>query len=202
MKQPQFVRRNNCIRKIFFPTSIASLLSGLVVFLFSCESDIQKVKEFADIQSQPNIVAEGFESIFSDSTIIRYKLNTPKLIYREEADPPHIEYPIGVHIEKYDARMNIIASIRSNYAKFFTKEERWEAKNNVVAINANGDTLKTEQLLWDERKGKIYSDEFVKIIRADQIMTGVGLEANQDFSNWKIKNPKGTIYVEVEEGEQ
>ncbi len=202
MKQPQSVRRNNCIEKIFFTPSIASLLSGLVVLLFSCESDIQKVKEFADIQNQPSIVAENFEGIFSDSTIIRYKLNTPRLIYHEDATPPHIEYPTGVHIEKYDARMNIIASISSNYAKFFTEEERWEAKNNVVAVNANGDTLKTEQLLWDEKKGKIYSDEFVKIIRADQIMTGIGLEANQDFSNWKIKNPKGTIYVEVQEGEQ
>jgi len=196
------VPKNSCITNISIRKSIAILFSGIAVLLFSCENDIQKVKEFADIQNQPSITAEGFESIFSDSTIIRYKLNTPKLVYQDEADPPYIEYPLGVHIEKYDARMNITASIRANYAKYFSKEERWEAKNNVVAINASGDTLKTEQLLWDENKGKIYSDEFVKIIRADQIMTGIGLEANQDFSNWKIKNPKGTIYVEVAEGEQ
>ncbi len=201
MKQPLSVLINSCILKILIRKSITILFSGIVVLLFSCESDIQKVKEFADIQTQPSITAEGFETIYSDSTIIRYKLNTPKLVWREDTDPPYIEYPQGVHIEKYDAKMNITASIRSNYAKFFTKEERWEAKNNVVAVNASGDTLKTEQLLWDENKGKIYSDEFVKIIRADQVITGIGLEANQDFSNWKIKNPKGTIYIEVEEGE-
>lgn len=179
--------------------SIAILLLGIAVLLFSCENDIQKVKEYSKVQNQPSIIAEDFETIYSDSTVIRYKLNTPKLIYQEDVEIPYIEYPNGVHIEKYDAKMNITASIRSNYAKYFDKERRWEAKNNVIATNANGDTLKTEQLLWDEKKEKIYSDEFVKIIRADQVITGIGLEANQDFSNWKIKDPKGTIYLEVEE---
>ncbi|MDX9882357.1 MAG: LPS export ABC transporter periplasmic protein LptC [Prolixibacteraceae bacterium] len=196
------MQESNCIRKIFIRKSIVTLFSGVTMLLFSCENDIQKIKEFADLQNQPSVVSEGFEMIYSDSTVIRYKLNTPKLVLQENTEIPYIEYPEGVHIEKYDVRMNITASIRSNYAKYYTKEERWEAKNNVVAVNASGDTLKTEQLLWDENKGKIYSDEFVKIIRADQIMTGIGLEANQDFSNWKIKNPKGTIYVEVNEGEQ
>lgn len=159
---------------------------------------MQKVNELADMQNQPSVIAENLETLYSDSTVIRYKMNTPHLIYHTDLDPPYIEYPKGVHIEKYDAKMNITASIRSNYAKFFTKESRWEAQNNVIAVNQNGDTLKTEQLTWDETKAKIYSDQFVRIIRADQIITGVGLEANQDFSTWKIKNPKGTIYVESE----
>jgi LPS export ABC transporter protein LptC len=183
----------NRIGEIYIPMVIFSIM------FVSCENDIQKVKEFANIQNQPRITAENFETIYSDSTVIRYKLNTPKLFYREDADPPYVEYPVGVHIEKYDQKMNITASIRADYAKFFTKEKQWEAKNNVIAINSSGDTLKTEQLSWDENKGKIYSDEFVKIIRADQIITGIGLEANQDFSIWKIKNPKGTIYIEMEE---
>jgi len=174
-------------------------VGGITMLLFSCENDMKKVKEFAELKNQPTIVADDFETIYSDSTIILYKLVAKKLTYFEDADPPYIEYPLGVHIEKYDRKMNITASIRSNYAKFFTRERQWEAKNNVVAVNAKGDTLKTEQLLWDDKKGKIYSDEFVKIIRPDQVITGIGLEANQDFSNWKIKDPKGTIYVNVEE---
>lgn len=199
MKQPLFVLKSSNLLKIFMEKSIAVLLPGIAVLLFSCENDIQKVKEFAEIKNQPTIVADGFETIYSDSTVITYKLITPELIYYEDVDPPYIEYPSGVQIEKFDRKMNITASIRSNYAKFFTRERQWEAKNNVIAVNANGDTLKTEQLLWDEEKEKIYSDEFVKIIRADQVITGIGLEANQDFSNWKIKDPKGTIYLNVEE---
>ena len=196
------MRRNNYLSKRLAAKGVAILFLGFAGLLLSCETDIQKVKEIAGVQNQPRITAENFESIYSDSTVIQYKLNTPKLVYQENANPPYIEYPQGVYIEKYDAQMKITASIRSNYAKYFIREQRWEAKNNVIAVNAVGDTLKTEQLLWDENKGKIYSDEFVKIIRADQIMTGIGLEANQDFSSWKITKPKGTIYIEVEEGAQ
>lgn len=199
MKQPQFVLKSSNTRKILMRRSIAILLSGIAVLLFSCENDIQKVKAYSIVENPSTIIADDFETIFSDSTIITYRLISKKLIYYEEADPPYIEHPLGVHIEKFDTKMNIRASIRSDYAKFYTKEQKWEAKNNVVAVNASGDTLKTEQLLWDEKKQKIYSDEFVKIIRADQVITGIGLEANQDFSNWKIKDPKGTIYLAVEE---
>jgi len=37
----------------------------------------------------------------------------------------------------------------------------------------------------------------VKIIRDDQIITGIGLTSDQDMLNWKIKNPKGILYVTV-----
>lgn len=173
------------------------------MLFFSCKSDIEKVKEFSDIGNQPSVVAEGFEMLRSDSTVIRFKLIAPKLINQDEADPPYLEFPEGIHIEKFDAQMNITASIKADYAKGFLKEERWEAKNNVVAVNTkNGDTLKTEQLTWDEKKGKIYSNEFVEIINPERIITGIGLEADQDLTSWKIPNLKGTVYVDVEEDQQ
>ena len=182
------MRRNNYLSKRLAAKGVAILFLGFAGLLLSCETDIQKVKEIAGVQNQPRITAENFESIYSDSTVIQYKLNTPKLVYQENANPPYIEYPQGVYIEKYDAQMKITASIRSNYAKYFIREQRWEAKNNVIAVNAVGDTLKTEQLLWDENKGKIYSDEFVKIIRADQIMTGIGSRSQPGF--FELENYK------------
>ncbi len=37
----------------------------------------------------------------------------------------------------------------------------------------------------------------MKIIRTDQIITGIGFTSDQKMQNWKIKDPKGTIYVSV-----
>lgn len=199
MKQQPCVQNRNFILKIFTRKSIAISFIGIAMLLFSCKSDMKKVKEFAELKNQPTIIAEDFETIYSDSAKITYKLISKQLFYYEDTDPAYFEYPKGVHIEKYDRNMKITASIRSDYAKMYVKDKQWEAKNNVVAINAAGDTLKTEKLLWDEKKGKIYSDVFVKIIREDQIITGIGLEASQDFSNWEIDNPKGTLYLEMEE---
>ena len=108
------------------------------------------------------------------------------------------DYFMG-RIEKYDAKMNVVSSITAQYAKNFTGDDRWEAKNNVIAVNLKGDTLKTEYLVWDTRKKKIYSDQFVKIIQKDQIYTGIGFESDQDFSSYHIKNLKGNMYVNVDE---
>ena len=62
-------------------------------------------------------------------------------------------------------------------------------------VSKKNETLNAEELIWDEKNGKIYSDKFVKITTADEIIYGEGFEANEDFTNYKIKNIKGTINI-------
>ena len=184
---------NLLFQKIAF-VLVFSLCSLLFI---SCENEIAKIKTLTSTEELPSITANGYEMLFSDSTVIRFKMHTPELIRHDTEKEPYTEFPKGVKIEKFDANMNIVSSITAEYAKNFDSDQRWEAKNNVIAVNLKGDTLKTEFLVWDTKKEKIFSDQFVKIIRKDQIITGIGFESNQDFSNYEIKNPKGHIYVTV-----
>ena len=176
---------------------IAALVSGAAMLLSSCENNLEEIKAFASTENLPILEARNFETIFTDSGQIRYSLKTPKLLRFEDDGRDYIEFPEGMELVKFDANKNIISSITADYAKQFVAEDKWEAKNNVVATNAQGDTLKTEHLIWEEKKEIIYTEEFVRIIRSDQIITGIGLTSDQKLQNWKIKNPKGTIYVTV-----
>lgn len=198
MKQQKLVPSKTAHPK-YFKVSIAILVSGIAMLFFSCANKIEKIKEFSAGEKLAGVEAENYEMIHSDSTIIRFKLITPQLIRYDQAEDPFIEFPKGVEIERYNEKMVQIASITSNYARYYEKEKKWEAKNNVIAVNPQGDTLKTEQLIWEEKTGTIHSEQFVKIIRKDQVITGIGFESDQDLSNWKIKNPKGPLYIEVEE---
>jgi LPS export ABC transporter protein LptC len=171
----------------------------LVLFFVSCSKDAPKIKINSVTEELPSLAAEDFEMLASDSSVIRFKMQTPEFIRHKNEKEPYTEFPKGVKIEKYDANMNIVSSITCLYAKNFDSDDRWEAKNNVVAVNFKGDTLKTEYLVWDTTKGKIYSDRFVKIIQKDQVYTGIGFESNQDFSEYHIKNLKGNMYVNVDE---
>lgn len=175
----------------------ALLIFLLSILIYSCENEISKIKILSSTEEPPSVTAEGYEMLFSDSTVIRFKLQTPELIRHETEKDPYTEFPQGVKIEKYDANMNIVSSITAQFAKNFSTDNRWEAKNNVVAVNLKGDTLKTEYLVWDMRAEKIYSDQFVKIIQKDQTFTGIGFESNQDFTQYSFKNLKGHIYVNV-----
>ena len=183
--------------RIWEPTFFSFIVLLTMVFV-SCENEIAKIKTVTNTEDLPAITAEGFEMLVSDSSVIRSKLQTPLLIKHDNEKDPYIEFPKGVKIVEYDARMNIISSLTAQYAKNFTGENRWEAKNNVIAVNAKGDTLKTEYLVWDTKKEKIYSDQFVKIIQKDQVYTGIGFESDQDFSSYHIKNLKGNMYVNVD----
>jgi len=185
--------------KIF---SIAALVTGAAILFYGCENNIEQIKAFYSTENLPILEATNFETMVTDSGQMRYFLKAPKLLQFEDEGRDYIEFPEGMELVKYDENKNIISSITADYAKQFVAEDKWEAKNNVIATNAQGDTLKTEHLIWEEKKELIYTEEFVKIIRADQIITGIGFTSDQKLLNWKIKNPKGTIYVSVNNEEQ
>ncbi len=180
---------------------IAALFAGAAILFYACENDIEKIKAFSTPENLPVVEATNIETLFTDSGEVRFFLKAPKMLSYQTDGQDYIEFPEGIELIKYDENQKIISSITANYAKQFEKEKKWEAKNNVIATNANGDTLKTEHLIWEEEAEKIYTEEFVKIIRPDQIFTGIGFESDQSLQNWKIKNPKGTIYVDVENKE-
>jgi LPS export ABC transporter protein LptC len=179
-------------------SSIAVLIMGAAILFYACESNnLSEIKAFTAPENLPIQEATNFQTTYTDSGQIRFTLKTPKLLRFEVDGVTYTEFPQGMKLIKYDAQKNIVSSIRADYAKQFVKDQRWEAKNNVVVTNVQGDSLLTEHLIWEEKNEKIHTEEFVKIIREDQIITGVGLTSDQNMENWKIKNVKGVLYVSV-----
>ncbi len=176
---------------------IAALLYGAALLFTACVNDIEKIKAFNPAEILPVVQAENFETIYSDSGVVRFLLKTPELKRFETDEATFVEFPKGILLVKYNPQKQVLSSISARYAKQFVKEHRWEAKNEVVATNSAGDTLKTEHLIWDEEAGKIYNNEFVRIIRPDQTLSGIGFEADQSLNNWRIRNPRGPIYVQM-----
>jgi LPS export ABC transporter protein LptC len=194
MKQQRFVF--NIIR-IIKTSGIAALFLGAAILFYACENNIEEIKAFSSPENLPILEATNFQTLFTDSGQIRFLLKAPKLLQFENEGKDFIEFPNGMELVEYDANKNIISTLSADYAKQFVKEEKWVAKNNVVATNAQGDSLKTEHLIWEEKTEKIYTDEFVKIIRPNSVISGVGLVSDQALQDWKILKPTGTIYVEV-----
>ncbi len=200
MKQQQL--DSNIIRLIK-KYCVAVLVSGAAMLFYGCENNIEQIKAFYSIENLPVLEATNFETLLTDSGQVRYFLKAPKLLQFQDEGRDYTEFPEGMELIQYDEHRHIILSITADYAKQFVADDKWEAKNNVVATNAQGDTLKTEHLIWEEKKEIIYTEEFVKIISADKIITGIGLTSDISLKNWKVKNPKGTIYVNVDnEGQQ
>lgn len=183
-------------------SGIAALFIGAAILFSGCESNIEQIKAFSSTENLPVLEAQNFQTTFTDSGQIRFSLKAPKLMIFETDGKDYKEFPEGMELVKFDANHNITSTLSANYAKEFIEENKWEVKNNVIATNAQGDTLKTEHLIWDEKADKIHTEEFVRIIRENQVFTGVGLVSDQTMQNWKILKPQGTIYVEINEENQ
>jgi len=182
---------------------IAALVSGAAILFYGCGSNnIEQIKAFYTTENLPVLEATNFETLVTDSGQIRYSLKAPKLLRFEDEGRSYTEFPEGMELVQFDANNTITLTITADYAKQFIADDKWEAKNNVVVTNAQGDTLKTEHLIWEEKKEIIHTEEFVRIISPDKIITGIGLKSDLSFQTWKIKDPKGTIYVNVQNENQ
>lgn len=178
--------------------SIAIVLTEIAMLSFSCSNNkIEEIKKLSAGNRIEGMTANNFELLYSDSGIVIFKLTTPRLIRHDKIKEPFTEFPDGVLIEKYDKNMEITSKISSDYAQYFDRKKQWIAKNNVVVINQNNDSLKTEELIWEEKSKKIHSDKFVTIIRAEQIINGIGFESDQSLADWQIKEVTGDIYLNV-----
>lgn len=200
MKTQKFASK---IVQLIKMSRIAVPVLGTAILFFACKkNDIDKIKAFSSPENLPVLEATNFETLNTDSGTVRFSLKAPKLLRFENDGQIFHEFPEGLLLIEYDENHKITSSIKADYAKEFIKEEKWEAKNNVVVTNEKGDSLETEHLIWDEKHETIFTEEYVKIISADKIITGTGLTSDQSMQNWKITNPKGVIYVAVDNKNQ
>jgi LPS export ABC transporter protein LptC len=180
--------------------SYATIILLMLLLACSCKNkNVEQIKAFSHPPGSPEVVADNLDLLYSDSTIIRFRLRCSKLLIYQDEEEPYKEFPNGFEVEQYNSNKEITSSIKASYGKYFEKKDLWEAKQNVVAVTEKGDSLKTELLYWDEKKGTIYTDQFVKIIQKEQIITGIGFESDLQMKKWKIVQPKGTVVVEVDE---
>jgi len=166
-------------------------------FLFACENDIKVINNVGNKEFLPVESAKDVETIYSDSAQIMMIVKAPQLD-RYEGEKPYSEMPKGIEAYFYDSLMQVKSKLTANYAISYEKDKLMEAKNNVVVVNEKKEQLNTEHLVWDQRKGIIYSDKFVKINTGKEILWGEGMEADEMFNKWKIKRPKGSITIKEE----
>ena len=168
---------------------VGYLLSILILFR-SCESDVDVFKFVMDDEEAPVITSFDLYITQSDSGKIQYKIFCPRLGLFE-GEEPYKDLPKGFNAEIFDDNAKPDSFISANKGKLFNNNTLMDARDNVVVINVEGDTLYTEHLIWDGEKEIIFTDDPVEIRTKDDIIFGDGLEANQSFTKYTIKNPRG-----------
>lgn len=172
--------------------------SVAMLFLFSCSNDIQEVRKLAREDFLPMDVQEDLVLQYSDSSYVRLQLQAPLAETFPQKEEPERKFAKGIEVFFFDAKGQKETSLKANHAVNFYNKQLWHATGDVVVVNKKGEQLNTEELFWDEKKEKIYSDVFVKITTPKEIIMGEGFEADQNFDNYVINKVTGQIAIDDE----
>jgi LPS export ABC transporter protein LptC len=176
---------------------LAALVTSCL-FISSCENDIKAVNNL--LSSKTGIEeANDVTSYMSQQGKVKAKLRAPYML-RYQADSPYVEFPSTMHVDFYNDSTKIESTVDALYARYREYENKVLLRDSVVVINIEkGDTLKTNELWWDQGTEEFFTDKPVRIYQKDKTIFGRGLKAKQDFSSYDIFNITGTVLTKGNE---
>ena len=174
---------------------ILSLLLAISTF-FSCKEDKLSIEDLRSAYEAKQERGEDVTILYSENGYTKAKLFAHSFYQKKDIQPSYTEMKDGLRVDFYDEETNITSTLTAKYGRYYEAKGNVLVKDSVVVTNAKGETLNTEELIWNQSIEQFYSEKFVKITTPTQVIYGDGLEANQDFSEYRIKHPKGVIAVD------
>ncbi len=165
----------------------------LMMFFVSCNHKDKNTGLLEYKGKFPDESAENMELIVSDSGVVSFVVRAPMFnTYR--TDSTYTDCPEGITAISYTEYGRMQAILTAKYACNINNN-MYKASDNVVIVDViKGDTLETEEIIWDQRKRIIFSKELVKQKKADgSVNYGDGFEADERFSKYTIFHPHGEM---------
>lgn len=164
------------------------ILSILILFLFSfCSSKRVNPSVDGNLNVQELPSQESWNSIvtFSDSgkiSAILYSGHLRKFDEKRETDLDQ-----NIKVEFYDKQEIHTTTLTSIKGKVDETTNNLYAIDSVV-VSSDSITIKTDEMMWRNKDGKIISDKFVTVISPTEKIQGYGFESDQSLKNYVIYN--------------
>ena len=176
--------------------SIVTLLG--VTMLFSCEGNLQEVREFSLEEDAPQAIAQGINLKFTDSGRLVATLKSSRMLDYSNKSFPYREFPDGLEVEFFDEE-NRKNTVEADYGIVYEKSNLIDLQGNVVIITADSTRLEASQLFWDQDKSWVFTDKPNTIRFPNGALNqGQGFDSNQNFGNFRSRTNTGIQIIEEE----
>jgi LPS export ABC transporter protein LptC len=167
----------------------------LLIFLlglsqvFSCKEESQKKAQ--KTKTYPDQVVENTSMVFTQNGVKSAEI---KVKYLEKYEKEDISRGKVIFADIYDREGKHISTIQADSGWIKEKRQELMVLGDVVVKTDQGMILETQSLSWNPRTNKVTTEDFVKITKGKDVITGYGLEADQELKELKIKKEvKGKI---------
>jgi LPS export ABC transporter protein LptC len=181
-------------------TKLIALIFFFSLIFLSCTNDLKDVMALPGNNKSPSQIGDSVTLLYTDSAQLKIVLKANRmLVFTNHVSEPFTILPKGFFVTFFDGEEKVSSTLKGNYGIRYDISKKMEAKYAVEVVNKNGEKLETEKLVWDETKKTIYTDAFVKITTVNQVIMGKGLNSNQDFTKYELKEVTGTINLKNNE---
>ncbi len=187
--------------QVNFPPTFPAPIYLLLLCTFSLSSCKNSLEEARLVTSRANVNIEKGKDVqinYSDDGVVRIQASG-HTVTRYNTSKPYLEFSDGMKLLFFNTEHKVESTLTAKYATAIENSHSMTARDSVVVINNKGELLNTDELIWDEDKKIIYSNSFVKISTADEIIYGNGMTANENFTDYTIKHITGKIKVKTSE---
>jgi LPS export ABC transporter protein LptC len=170
---------------------IANILIYFLIFnIFSCKD---KIVEKEINYNGPTLEVENIELSYGDSARVAVKMKTQLELDLQNQDKV---YPKEVRLYFYDDSGSESTTIRSDSGRYYKNKNHYVLMGNVLIIDKiKNQNLTTTELIWSQDKKIIYTNKPVDLNTPTQVLHGMGMKANQDFTQYSLGNSNGVLNV-------
>lgn len=168
------------------------LLAGLLIL--SCQEEENQASSETELPSQ---IVDNFQMHESKSGNKLYYLEGEKALYYDKSDRIVVIEP---HITFYDSKHNPTSETVCDSGVVSNRTGDLTAYGNVVVTTSDSTVLRTDSMVWFNRRARIETDARVRITSAQGTIQGKGLVSDADLNRIQIKQEvEGTTPYSVEE---
>lgn len=151
----------------------------------------------------PDQEFSDFTTVESDSGIVKWVLSAPVArVYNASkllvTDDPRIEF--------YNEDGTLASVLLAKKGEYNQVTHDLTALGEVVVTSSEGYMLETESLIWVEKLEEIHTEDFVRFIKGEDILTGYGFRSDPNLGNVEImkdvkaflKDDEGLVEGEIE----
>ncbi|MCB0582856.1 MAG: LPS export ABC transporter periplasmic protein LptC [Phaeodactylibacter sp.] len=182
------------LQTVRYSLSWPALAAALL--LAGCKNKVEDVNALVSKFDTHVETATDVEILYSDSAQVRVRITGPTMLYHLDRQEPRQEFPDGVSVDFFGPEGAITSELDARYGLRLENKNEVIVRDSVVWLSVEGEKIETEELIWDERQRKIYTNKFVVITRPDEIIYGHGFEADQDFTYSRINAIEGRLKVD------
>lgn len=178
---------HNIITRIVFP--------GVLFCVMGCNNDPAEIRALTTASDNKEDRAHDVTIIQSKNGKVQFRLFAREFVRNESAKPAYIDMNRNLKAEFYNDSGQLESVLTADSSRYYISENNVIVWDSVQVVRRKGEQLNTSELIWNNSIEKFFTEKPVRISTNSEVLYGSGMEANSDFSWYRVTNPKGSVQV-------